>query len=102
MPLTRLAPRRPLAWRALVFALPLMACNGSGGGSACASAGGTCLLGSGIVMCAKQAASSAQDCNTSPPNPGGGFCCLEFQEAGAALGTPAADADGSIMDAGVE
>lgn len=40
------------------------------------------MLGSGIARCAKQAASSAHDCNTNPPNPGGGFCCFEVQEGG--------------------
>jgi len=41
-------------------------------------------------MCAKPAAESAQDCNTNPPNPGGGFCCVQVEEAGLACG---ADAD---------
>jgi hypothetical protein len=49
-------------------------------GSACANAGGSCVLGS--VLCAKEAASGAQDCNTNAPNPGGAFCCLEVEEAG--------------------
>jgi hypothetical protein len=51
------------------------------------------MLGSGIAICAKQAGSSAQDCNTNPPNPGGGFCCLEVQEGGSAQ-------DGSVGGVG--
>jgi hypothetical protein len=55
-------------------------------GSTCAAAGGTCDLGG--AGCVKEAASSAQDCNTNPPNPGGGVCCLEFQEGGIPGATP--------------
>src|SRR5580692_12394946 len=55
-------------------------CNSSTG-SACESAGGTCIVGPG-ANCARQGSANAQDCNTSPPNPGGGVCCLEFQDAG--------------------
>jgi hypothetical protein len=48
----------------------------AGAGSACTTAGGTCLLGSAEPDCAKQAPTSAQDCNPDD-NPGGAFCCLE-------------------------
>jgi hypothetical protein len=72
-------------------------------GSACANAGGSCVLGS--VICAKEAASSAQDCNTNPPNPGGAFCCLEIEDGGmpsandhGAMSVP----DGSPSDAATE
>jgi len=86
-----------LRWpRVLPLALGaiLIACTSSSAtGSACASAGGTCGVGV-PVNCARQAASSAQDCNTNPPNPGGGFCCLEFQEGGFA------QQDGSVSDGG--
>jgi hypothetical protein len=51
------------------------------------------MLGAGITMCKKVAASSAQDCNTDPPNPGGGFCCLEIQEGGSG-GAVGAGSDG--------
>jgi hypothetical protein len=65
----------------LLAAIPI-ACTSSSAplGSACASAGGTCIPGP--KGCAKQAPSSAQDCQTTPPNPGGAFCCLELQDAG--------------------
>jgi hypothetical protein len=56
-------------------------------GSSCGAAGGTCVLGG--TFCAKEAASSAQDCNSSPPNPGGAYCCLA--PADGASGTPAED-----------
>jgi hypothetical protein len=46
----------------------------SGGGGACVAAGGTCQFGD--IPCETEAADSAQDCNTNPPNPSGGFCCL--------------------------
>jgi hypothetical protein len=70
-------------WTSVVLGTTLMACPScSTTRSACASAGGTCILGSGGLDCAKQASTSAQDCNSNPPNPGGGICCLEFQEGG--------------------
>jgi len=49
-------------------------------GSACPSAGGKCFLGG--TTCAKPAALSAQDCETTPPNAGGAFCCLDGVDVG--------------------
>lgn len=54
----------------------LAACNSSpsGVGSVCATAGGTCVLGSS--PCATRAPEAYQDCETNPPSPGGAFCCM--------------------------
>jgi hypothetical protein len=54
--------------------------SSSAAGTSCRATGGTCVLGG--ATCTKQAASSAQDCNPPPVNPGGAFCCLELQEGG--------------------
>jgi hypothetical protein len=48
-----------------------------GSASACATAGGKCVLGN--VTCADNAPSSAQDCNPGD-NPGGSYCCLSTAE----------------------
>ena len=71
-------------------------------GTSCTAAGGTCVLGS--VACAKQAAASAQDCNTNPPNPGGAFCCLERPDSGSFSDDvgPTPAPDGSSSDAAVD
>jgi hypothetical protein len=50
--------------------------------------------------------SSAQDCNSNPPNPGSGICCLEFQEGGSVQGdaeeTPSdGSSDGPNADSGL-
>jgi len=58
----------------LVLGTILMACGSSPVGSACQAAGGSCVVGG--AKCSKQAASSAQDCNPPPSNPGGFYCCM--------------------------
>ena len=55
--------------------------SGAVSASACASTGGTCVIGPGNG-CAKEAPASAQDCDPSG-NPGGGVCCLTFFDASA-------------------
>jgi hypothetical protein len=69
-------------------------CKSPATGTSCATAGGTCVLPG--APCAKQAASSAQDCNPPPENPSGAFCCLALAEAG----VTGAASDGGV-DAGV-
>jgi hypothetical protein len=66
-----------------VVGVILSACTSSSSpaGSACTSGAGKCVLGG--ATCAKQAATSAQDCNPPPENPGGAFCCLDLAQAGA-------------------
>lgn len=60
--------------------------------AACIAAGGRCVLGGAVNICAKQGPSG---CNTDPPNPGGAFCCLEFLDSGDGGGTSDADAAAS-------
>lgn len=70
-----------LALGALLTAYGSSSCSSSGStGTSCASAGGACVLGG--ALCARRAPSSAQDCETNPPNPGGAFCCLALSDAG--------------------
>jgi hypothetical protein len=66
-----------------------LACSTSSSpaGSACTSAGGTCILGGS--WCMTEAASGAQDCNPDR-NPGGAYCCLAVEECTVA--------DASLMD----
>jgi hypothetical protein len=78
---------------ATVFACSSSSSSGSSGtGSACTSAGGTCVLGG--TFCAKEGASSAQDCETNPPNPGGAYCCLQLTDGG--VSSEAGAGDGAI------
>lgn len=67
--------------------------SSSPAGTSCMAAGGTCLLGGN--NCTRQAASSAQDCNPPPENPGGAFCCIALADAG----MPGVGGDGAV-DAG--
>jgi hypothetical protein len=69
-------PLAPITYVAIACIL-IVACTSapSSTGHECAAAGGTCVVGPGLG-CALQAPSSAQDCNTNPPNPGGAVCCL--------------------------
>ncbi len=64
------------------------------GRSACAAAGGACVLGS--AACASVAPDGAQDCNPNPPNPGGAFCCLALADAA----PPPADGGTTCVAAG--
>ena len=72
--------------------------SSSTAGTSCKAAGGTCLLGG--APCATQAASSAQDCNPPPANPGGAFCCLALGDGGVNAGV--ATSDGSLGEAGID
>ena len=77
----------------LLIAMTAAACtSSSSSGSTCSSAGGRCVLGG--APCSKQAATSAQDCNHPPENPGGAFCCLGLTDAGTT-----SPADGGRRDA---
>jgi hypothetical protein len=73
----------------------------AGSPSACASAGGTCVL-SASGACATEAPTSAQDCNTSdiPIGAGGARCCFTFQEAGPDRDVGPADATATNDDGG--
>jgi hypothetical protein len=63
----------------LAFVLGLCAagCSSQSAEEACISSGGQCVLG-GTSTCTNVGAS----CNTSPPNPGGAFCCYAFADGG--------------------
>src|SRR5579863_5096172 len=73
----------------------------AGSPSACASAGGTCVLSAGVA-CATEAPSSVQDCDTSdvPIGAGGARCCFTFREAGPDRGVGPADATATNDDGG--
>jgi hypothetical protein len=60
-----------------------VACSASpsAAGNACKSAGGTCVIGAGCGG-NKTAPDSAQDCSTTPGDPGGGVCCLDSLDSG--------------------
>jgi len=77
----------------VLLATATLSCTSSSSplGSACTSAGGTCVLGG--HPCSKQGATNAQDCNPDE-NPGGAFCCADLGDAGSAS-TP----DGGGRDA---
>ena len=84
----------PFLIAALVLACSSSSSSSSSSvGRACAAAGGSCNVGGG-TGCAKQAPSSAQDCETNPPNPGGASCCLAQQDASS---TPQ---DAGVQDGG--
>jgi hypothetical protein len=92
-------PRRcfslSFAVTAFIIASGSASCSSSIIGSACASAGGTCVVGV-APNCAKQAPTSAQDCQSNHPTEAGGLCCLEFQEGGLAPDSGV----GSMSDSG--
>jgi len=84
-----------LAW--LATALASQSCSQSSSssssspaGTSCKAAGGICVLGG--AACVEQAASSAQDCNPPPVNPGGAFCCLTLADGGEIADATATDA----------
>ncbi len=83
-----LAPDRLVRALRVAIAALALSCDGQTtgvhAGGNCVSTGGRCLLGPSFPDCVKQASDSAQDCNTNPPNPGGGFCCLEMSDGGTA------------------
>jgi hypothetical protein len=81
----------------LVLGTLTVACSRtlSGAGDSCESVGGTCVLGS--AACARQAASSAQDCNPMV-SPGGAVCCLELGDGGVPDGEATGAPDGSPGD----
>jgi hypothetical protein len=63
-----------------------VACSSSSQGTSpsCASAGGSCVLGS--ARCAKPGPDPSSDCDPpGPRNPGGSFCCLELAQPTACL-----------------
>jgi hypothetical protein len=68
-------------------------------GSACQAAGGSCT-GTGGVACSERAATSAQDCETNPPNPAGSFCCLDADSGSSSLGTACKAAGGTCTGTG--
>jgi hypothetical protein len=74
--------------------------SSSPAGSSCKAAGGTCVLGD--ATCAQRAASSAQDCNPPPENPGGAFCCLALQEGGITSANDGGGNDGSSIGASID
>jgi hypothetical protein len=72
----------------LTMMLGLLGCNGSQTGpDACIAAGGRCVPGSAINMCASR---GTPDCNPDR-NPGGAFCCIAFLDAGGDANANAAD-----------
>ena len=86
----------PLAILALV-----LACNSASKttGSACTAAGGTCV--GGDVTCTTQPPAGADDCETTPPNPGGFHCCMAWDDAGAPPADEDANAPVGALDAGL-
>ena len=83
----------------LVLASLCAACNSSNGNGQsygtpqdCAAAGGQCMLGPGVSICAKRGPENTCNCNPGC-NPGGGFCCLALIDGG--------DAEAAAPDAGV-
>ena len=76
-----LLPLTPIEGAAfVVICTSLVSCTSTG--SACAAAGGTCVLS---MNCAQSATSDAQDCIGSQMHPGGPFCCLIFKDGGRAM-----------------
>lgn len=73
--------------RLLAVALGLVAlgCNSPSYGKPqdCTAAGGQCLAGDGITLCAKEGPQNTCDCNPTC-GPGGLFCCVAFKDAGEA------------------
>jgi hypothetical protein len=72
-----------------------------GGTSACASAGGTCVLPTSLA-CATEAPGSAQDCSTAASAGGGGGlrCCLAGRDAGPGRDAEPAEGGSGHADAG--
>lgn len=84
-PLNRAGACAALSLLSLVsFATYEQGCNSSVG-SKCNAAGGTCGVGVSL-SCATLAPDDSQDCNTNPPNPGGGTCCLKSFDPATAPG----------------
>ena len=59
----------------MLLALGALAAGACGSQSACDKAGGTCVLGSGLG-CAGQLAPDKGGCDSDPPTPAGGICCV--------------------------
>jgi hypothetical protein len=70
---------------AALLLLDTAACQSAA--DACTSAGGQCVLGT-VTTCARR----GDSCQSTPPTPGGSYCCFAFL---ADAGADGADADQS-------